>query len=376
MISVKDFCEVLVKNNIDFFTGVPDSLLKNLCAYITDNLPQNRHIIAANEGNALAMASGYHLATSKIACVYMQNSGQGNIVNPLLSLVDEDVYKIPVLFIIGWRGEPGVHDEPQHVKQGKLTNKLLETLGVEYSVLSADTENVDKIIQNAIDYIKENNKPFALVIRKGTFDKYTLQNKKTDCSNLSREKAIEVVVNAVCGDSVIVSTTGQISRELYEYRTRNNLPHNTDFLTVGSMGHASSIAFGIALAQPERPVFVFDGDGACLMHMGAIPVIASQKLNNFKHILFNNQAHDSVGSQPTCSNMIDYVKMAEACGYDRAWSVSTEQELLGVLADIVSFKGTCLLEVKVKCGAREDLGRPKEKPVENKEAFMEFLGKK
>lgn len=376
MISVKDFCEVLVKNNIDFFTGVPDSLLKNLCAYITDNLPQNRHIIAANEGNALAMASGYHLATSKIACVYMQNSGQGNIVNPLLSLVDEDAYKIPVLFIIGWRGEPGVHDEPQHVKQGKLTNKLLETLDVEYSVLSADTENVDKIIQNAVDYIKENNKPFALVIRKGTFDKYTLQNKKTDCSNLSREKAIEIVANAVCGDSVIVSTTGQISRELYEYRTRNNLPHNTDFLTVGSMGHASSIAFGIALAQPERPVFVFDGDGACLMHMGAIPVIASQKLNNFKHILFNNQAHDSVGSQPTCSNMIDYVKMAEACGYDKAWSVSTEQELLGVLADIVSFKGTCLLEVKVKCGAREDLGRPKEKPVENKEAFMEFLGKK
>lgn len=376
MISVKDFYDILTKNDIDFFTGVPDSLLKNLCAYITDNLPKDRHIIAANEGNALAIATGYHLATSKIGCVYMQNSGQGNIVNPLLSLVDEDVYKIPVLFIIGWRGEPGVHDEPQHVKQGKLTNKLLGTLGIEYSILSPDTENADKIVQDAVDYIKANNKPFALVIRKGTFDKYSLQNKKLDCGNLSRESAIEIVANAIHGNSVIVSTTGQISRELYEYRTRNNLSHNTDFLTVGSMGHASSIALGIALAQPKRPVFVFDGDGACLMHMGAIPVIASQKLKNFKHIVFNNQAHDSVGSQPTCSDMIDYVKMAEACGYDKAWSVSTESELCSVLPDIISFDGTCLLEIKVKCGARGNLGRPKEKPIENKYAFMEFLKKK
>ena len=250
------------------------------------------------------------------------------------------------------------------------------TLGIEYSILSPDTENADKIVQDAVDYIKANNKPFALVIRKGTFDKYSLQNKKLDCGNLSRESAIEIVANAIHGNSVIVSTTGQISRELYEYRTRNNLSHNTDFLTVGSMGHASSIALGIALAQPKRPVFVFDGDGACLMHMGAIPVIASQKLKNFKHIVFNNQAHDSVGSQPTCSDMIEYVKMAEACGYDKAWSVSTESELCSVLPDIISFDGTCLLEIKVKCGARGNLGRPKEKPIENKYAFMEFLKKK
>lgn len=375
MVSVENFCKKLADNGIDFFTGVPDSLLKNLCAYITDNLPQNRHIIAANEGNALAIATGYHLATSKIACVYMQNSGQGNIVNPLLSLVDEDVYKIPVLFIIGWRGEPGVHDEPQHVKQGKLTNKLLETLGVEYSVLSPDTENADKIVQNAVDYIKETNKPFALVVRKGTFDKYNLQNKKTNCSNLSRETAIGIVVGVIQNNAAIVSTTGQISRELYEYRVKNNMPHSKDFLTVGSMGHASSIAFGIALAQPERPIFIFDGDGATLMHMGAIPVIASQKLKKFKHIIFNNQAHDSVGSQPTCANMIDYVKMAESCGYDKAWSVSTQEELQTVLPDVISFDGTCLLEIKVKCGAREDLGRPKETPIENKKLFMNFLRK-
>ncbi len=376
MVSVKDFCDILTKNNIDFFTGVPDSLLKNLCAYITDNFPQNRHVIAANEGNALAIASGYHLATSKIACVYMQNSGQGNIVNPLLSLVDEDVYKIPVMFIIGWRGEPGVHDEPQHVKQGKLTNKLLETLGVEYSVLSPDTENTEKIVQNAIDYINENNKPFALVIRKGTFDKYTLQNKKSNYSELSREAAIDIVASEIQNNAVIVSTTGQISRELYEYRSHNNMSHNTDFLTVGSMGHASSIAFGIALAQPERSVFVFDGDGACLMHMGAIPVIASQNLKHFKHIVFNNNAHDSVGAQPTCSDKIDYVQMVESCGYNKAWSVSSEAELRSVLPKVMSFHGTCLLEIKVKCGARDDLGRPKEKPIENKNAFMEFLGKK
>jgi phosphonopyruvate decarboxylase len=376
MVSVKQFYDMLIANDIDFFAGVPDSLLKNLCAYITDNSPKDRNIIAANEGNALAIATGYHLATSKVPCVYMQNSGQGNIVNPLLSLVDEDVYKIPVLFIIGWRGEPGVHDEPQHVKQGKITDKLLQTLGVEYSVLSADTKDVNQIVQTAIDYIKINNKPFALVIRKGTFDNYILQNKKADCSNLSRETAIENVASTICDDAVIVSTTGQISRELYEYRSRNNLSHNTDFLTVGSMGHASSIAFGIALAQPNRPVFVFDGDGACLMHMGAIPVIASQKLKNFKHIVFNNCAHDSVGSQPTCSNMVDYVKMAESCGYDKAWSVSSEFELRNILPQLISFDGTCLLEIKVKCGARSDLGRPKEKPIENKDAFMNFLREK
>ena len=373
MISVETFYKQLINNDIDFFTGVPDSLLKSLCAYITDNSPQNRHIIAANEGNALAIAAGYYLATSKIACVYMQNSGQGNIVNPLLSLIDEDVYRIPVLLIIGWRGEPGVHDEPQHIKQGKLTDKLLQTMNVEYAILSPDTENVINIIQNALDYIKKNLKPFALIIRKGTFDKYVLQHKAPDYGTISREHAIKSIAASIPDNAIIVSTTGQISRELYEYRAQTSNRHDRDFLTVGSMGHASSIALGIALAQPERPVYVFDGDGAMLMHMGAIPVIASQKLKNFKHIVFNNNAHDSVGAQPTCSDAIDYIKMAESCGYDKAWSVSTVEELNNILTNIVSFNGTCLLEIKVKCGARDNLGRPKETPTENKELFMNFL---
>lgn len=260
MLNVADFCFELQKNDIGFFCGVPDSLLKSFCAFISDNYPEDKNVITANEGNAIALASGYYLATGKIGCVYMQNSGLGNCVNPLLSLADKDVYGIPMLLIIGWRGEPNVKDEPQHIKQGQVTLSLLDAMEIEYRVL----ENMSDI-STLVPLIKQNNKPYALVIRKGTFDTYTLKGGKSDCSDLSREDAIKCVVSRLNERDVIVSTTGMISRELYEIRDENKTGHQRDFLTVGSMGHASSIALGIALSKANRRIYCFDGDGACFL---------------------------------------------------------------------------------------------------------------
>ncbi len=363
--NASDFCAELARNGIRFFCGVPDSLLKDFCAYLSDNLPDGENIITANEGNATALACGYYLATGEPACVYMQNSGLGNCVNPLLSLADEEVYKIPMLLVIGWRGEPGVKDEPQHVKQGKATVPLLEAMGIENRVLN-DVADVNK----AVSYIRQTNKPYTLIVRKGTFDKYKLNRVYADCSDFSREDAIAGVVSLIGREALVVSTTGMISRELYEIREKAGSGHQNDFLTVGSMGHSSSIALGIALQKPQRKVYCFDGDGAVLMHMGAAAVVCSLKPENFRHIVFNNAAHDSVGGQPTVCGGIDFVAWARSVGYCFARTVRNEQELRDVFDEFANTGGPAFLEIKVKKGARPDLGRPKEKPQENKALFM------
>lgn len=364
MLNAKEFYDALKQNSMTMFCGVPDSLLKEFCACVTDLTTADRNIITANEGNALAIAAGHYLATGKPAVVYMQNSGLGNIVNPLLSLVDDEVYNIPALLIIGWRGEPNVHDEPQHVKQGKLTLPLLETMGIAYEIL----EDVSQVAK-AAEYMQKTNKPFALVVRKGTFEEYPNKPEKQKKYALSREEAIQTVVSLLGERDIVVSTTGMISRELYENRNS----HEKDFLTVGSMGHASSIAFGVALNKPERKVFCFDGDGAFLMHMGAPAVIASRKLPNLKHIVFNNEAHDSVGGQPTVMGNVDLVKILEGCGYKKIYQAYTLEDIKNFWNEFYNATEPCLLEIKVKSGARKDLGRPKEKPVENKQAFMHFV---
>ena len=303
----------------------------------------------------------------------MQNSGIGNCVNPLLSLTDEEVYNIPLLMLIGWRGEPDKKDEPQHIKQGKVTDKLLEAMGIKYEILPEDFESAKPMINEAFKYMKETKCPFAFIIKKGLFEKYSLQNKKQNSFELKREDAIETVIKALKEKDVIVATTGHISREVYETRNRLGQSHKQDFLTVGSMGHSSSIALGIALEKPERNIYCFDGDGAFLMHQGAIVVNASKELTNFKHIVFNNEAHDLVGSQPTAINVAKIDKIALEAGYKKSYTVSTKDELNKILPEFISQKCTALLEIKVQCGAREDLGRPKEKPWENKELFMENL---
>ena len=373
MIKPSYFCDLIKQNGGDFFCGVPDSLLKEFCAYVTDSFPPSSNVIAANEGNAVALACGHYLASEKIGVVYMQNSGLGNCVNPLLSLSDEEVYSIPLLMLVGWRGEPGIKDEPQHVKQGKLTGGLLERMGIAHEVLSGDSETLALQVEKAFAYMRKEMKPYAFVVRKGLFEKYSPVSKRVDKFEMPREAAVKIALDSMCASDITVATTGQISREVYEARLHSGISHERDFITVGSMGHASSIAMGIALEKPGRKVFCLDGDGALLMHMGVLPVIASMGLKNFTHIVFNNEAHDSVGGQPTVANMLNFPELAKNCGYAKAVAVSTEDELRAILAEFAKLEGTLFLEVKVKRGSRADLGRPKESPVENKLKFMSFL---
>ena len=374
MIRTEFFIEKLKENGIDCFAGVPDSLLKNVCAYITDHFDAQHNIITANEGAALGLAAGHYLATGKPACVYMQNSGEGNIITPLASLTDKEVYNIPVLLLIGWRGRPGVHDEPQHVKQGKVTTGLLDVMGINYDILSKDEDQAGLQIEKAAQALK-NNDVYALVIEKDTFQEYKLQNVEVNDLTLSREEAIQIVASALKPKDIIVSTTGMISRELFEARTAWGQGHERDFLTVGSMGHASQIALGIALEKKDRNVWCFDGDGATIMHMGSLAIVASKKPANYIHVVFNNGAHDSVGGQPTVGLKIDLPAVAKAVGYNATFSVSTKEELDSQLSVLSSqFKaGPVLLEIKVKTGNRKDLGRPTTTPIENKQALMQFL---
>lgn len=374
MIRPEFFIEALREKGIDCFAGVPDSLLKNICAYITDHFDAAHNIIAANEGAAVGLAAGHYLATGQPACVYMQNSGEGNIINPLASLTDQEVYNIPVLLLIGWRGRPGVHDEPQHVKQGKVTTGLLNVMGVNYEVLSKEEDKVAKQIDKAAKALA-NKEVFALVIEKDTFEDYKLQNVEVNDLTMTREEAIQTVAAALGEKDCIVSTTGMISRELFEYRAAMNQGHERDFLTVGSMGHASQIALGIALAQPERRVWCFDGDGAAIMHMGSMAIVANKAPKNYVHVVFNNGAHDSVGGQPTVGLKIDLPAVAKAVGYKATYSVDSKAELENILSKVNSFGSPVLLEVKVKKGNRKDLGRPTTTPIQNKEALMTFLKK-
>ena len=375
MIKPEFFIEALREKGIDCFAGVPDSLLKNICAYITDHFDAAHNIIAANEGAAVGLAAGHYLATGQPACVYMQNSGEGNIINPLASLTDQEVYNIPVLLLIGWRGRPGVHDEPQHVKQGKVTTGLLNVMGVNYEVLSMEEDKAAKQIEKAAKALA-NKEVFALVIEKDTFEDYKLQNVEVNDLTMSREEAIHTVAAALGEKDCIVSTTGMISRELFEYRAAMNQGHERDFLTVGSMGHASQIALGIALAQPDRRVWCFDGDGAAIMHMGNMAIVANKAPKNYVHVVFNNGAHDSVGGQPTVGLKIDLPAVAKAVGYKATYSVDGKAELESILAKVNSFESPVLLEIKVKKGNRKDLGRPTTTPIQNKEALMKFLSEK
>lgn len=372
MITPKFFIDKLQAEGIGFYTGVPDSLLKNVCAYITDHFNDRHNIIAANEGGAVALAAGYHLATGKVGCVYMQNSGEGNAINPLASLTDEEVYHIPLLLLIGWRGRPGVHDEPQHAKQGKITTGLLNVMGINYNVLSKEEDQASKQIEKAMRSIRETGNAYALVIEKDTFESYTLQNVVENDYTMSREEAIQLVAASLPENAVVVSTTGMISRELFEYRAAMQQSHECDFLTVGSMGHASMIALGIAMEHPEKKVYCFDGDGASIMHMGNMAIVGSKRPANYTHVVFNNGAHDSVGGQPTVGHEIDLVEIAHAMHYDQAVRVSTPEELKKTL-DEKLVNGLQLIEVRVKKGNRKDLGRPTTTPIQNKEALMSFL---
>jgi phosphonopyruvate decarboxylase len=362
-------------SGIEFWAGVPDSLLKNFCAYVADTVPAGRHVIAANEGGAVAMAVGHFLATGKPAVVYMQNSGLGNALNPLISLASPDVYGIPMVLVIGWRGEPGTADEPQHVKQGKATLDLLDGAGIPHVVLSHEPAVASQQIATAIDQSSADEQPYAIVVREDTFSSYKSDSGPVHDEPLSREDAVALIADALPDNSVVVATTGKTSRELYEHRVSTGSTGEMDFLTVGGMGHASQIALGIDLATDNRDVWVLDGDGALLMHLGATAVIGEHATERFKHIVLNNHVHDSVGGQPTPTDKISIPELAMAAGYRYASSARTEAEVRAAIDLLAYTDGPALLEIKVRAGARADLGRPKSTPAENKRALMAYLSR-
>lgn len=358
----------------DFYTGVPDSQLKALCNYMmnTYGIDPHHHVIAANEGNCVALAAGYHLATGKIPVVYMQNSGEGNIVNPVASLLNDKVYAIPMVFIIGWRGEPGIHDEPQHIYQGEITVKLLDDMDIASFIISKDT--TEEELSNAMENFKSvlsTGKSVAFVVRKGALS-YDEKVKYANDNKMCREEIIQHIVKA-SGEDPIVSTTGKASRELFETRVANNQDHKYDFLTVGSMGHASTIALGVAFNKPETKIWCIDGDGAALMHMGAMAVIGANQPKNMVHIVINNSAHETVGGMPTVAKSLNLLELAKACGYPKAVSADNFEDLDKILAEAKQSNELFFIEVKCSIGARDDLGRPTTTALENKIAFMNHL---
>ncbi len=359
----------------DFYTGVPDSQLKSLCNYLmhTYGIDGSHHIIAANEGNCAAIAAGYHLATGKVPVVYMQNSGEGNIINPAASLLNRKVYAIPMIFVIGWRGEPGVHDEPQHVYQGQITVKLLEDMEIEYFIVDQET-SVDELAKAMENFrsILSRGKDVAFIIRKGALMgapkmKYANSNK------LVREQVIRHIVS-ISQEDPIISTTGKASRELFEIREANGQSHEYDFLTVGSMGHCSSIALGVTLNKPQQKIWCIDGDGAALMHMGALAIIGNHKPKNLIHIIINNGAHETVGGMPTVAGNMDWANLAKACGYPYALSVNNIETLDKELALAKKREALTLMEIKCALGSRTNLGRPTTTSLENKQSFMKYMG--
>ena len=368
---VKELLDII---GADFYTGVPDSQLKPLINYLmgTYGIDPKHHVIAANEGNCTALAAGYHLATGKVPVVYMQNSGEGNIINPVASLLNDKVYAIPTVFIVGWRGEPGLHDEPQHIYQGEVTIKLLDDMDIKSFAIGKET-TVKEVAEVMNEFNKElsNGKDVAFVIRKGALST-DIKVKYENDNTMLREDIIKHIVN-VSDNDPIISTTGKASRELFETRVANQQSHKYDFLTVGCMGHASSIALGVAINKPDTKIWCIDGDGAVLMHMGAMAVIGATSPNNLVHIVINNGAHETVGGMPTVASNIDIVGIAKSCGYKTVFSVDNFDDLDEALNKAKKCNELTLIEVKCSIGARDDLGRPTTTAIENKNNFMKYL---
>lgn len=376
MISPNDFLSACAAAGLDFYCGVPDSLLKEFCTQVEATLGSDQHVITANEGTAIGLAAGHHLATGRIPVVYLQNSGLGNAINPLLSLADPEVYGLPMVVVVGWRGAPGVKDEPQHVKQGRVTPTLLDAMELPYQVLDGDQAAALRAAAWAAETARSRGGPVVLLVHKGAFGKAEAKGPRPEAADgrMTREAAIALITALVPPDSAVVATTGMISRELYEQRGRLGQDRASDFLTVGSMGHASQIALGIARALPERQVVCLDGDGAVLMHMGGMATIGTSGSGKLLHLVLNNGVHDSVGGQPTVAFEVSLTAVARACGYDAVEGpVESEADIRAALERLGPVAGRRFLEVRVQPGSRADLGRPKESPAENKAKFVARL---
>ncbi len=374
MVRCEDLCQIMKKNGLVFFSGVPDSTFKDWTRFLDEkNGTGLTNIIASNECEAIAVASGYNLATGKIGTVYMQNSGEGNTVNPLTSLCDPEVFSIGLLLMIGWRGEPGKKDEPQHKKMGRITLPLLDVLEVPYNELPKEKENVEIIISEAVSYIKKNNSSYALIIKYGTVEKYeSCQTEQKREFEMSREEAIKTIVDSLNGSEAIISTTGKTSRELFEYRAYKS-EEQRDFYNVGSMGCVAPVALGISLQKPDKKIVILDGDGSVIMQMGTLATIGHYKPKNLCHVILDNGSYESTGGQPTVSDSIDFKKIALACGYASAKIITSKPSLVKEVKKIEKSKGPSMLIVKINKRSRKDLGRPTITPVENKEIFMRWI---
>lgn len=362
----------LYNKGIKFYAGVPDSLLKDYCSYVMDHSSAEEHIITPNEGSAIALGIGHYMSRKEIPVVYMQNSGLGNAVNPLTSLADQEVYSIPMMVMIGWRGQPGVPDEPQHIKMGRVTKDLCDLIGLESYVLPSGKDAAKECLDEMIHRMHKESKPLGLLVEKNTFGPYSYQGKSSLSFAMSRESAIKSILAGIDEDDIIVSTTGKASRELYEAREAIQSPQR-DFLTVGGMGHASMIALGVARDQTHRRVICIDGDGSILMHMGSLALVGNANAANYVHIIINNGAHESVGGQPTLGHMVDIPGIARCCGYRKTLTVRSEHQLESAIAKLKGTEGPVLIEVLTNTFCRDDLGRPKSSSLENRRAFEAFV---
>ena len=374
MIKCDDFFKICKKYDLTFFSGVPDSTFKSWMTFLEKNPDKLTNIPTVNECEATAICTGHFLATGQIGVLYMQNSGFGKTVNPITSLCDPKVYSIPMLLLIGWRGEPGVKDAFQHHKMGPITPGLLDLLEIPYEIISNDTD-LDKSFAKAKEYMIKNSRPFAFVVKKGVFEKL-IDEKDLESDLPFREDAIKIIMKHLKSDEIIVSTTGKTSREVFEQRQGNNQSPAHDFYNIGAMGCAQSIALGIAQAKKDKKVFVFDGDGSALMQLGSLATTGHVHPDNFYHIIFDNCAHDSTGGQPTCSESVDFGKIALGCNYKSVFYANNLEEIEGKFANLIKTNGPNMLIIKIKKGARDDLGRPPMHPRDHKKHFMEFLKEK
>jgi phosphonopyruvate decarboxylase len=372
MLDPEKYLSVFKNCGIEFFTGVPDSLLKDLCGCISSTINKKSHIIAANEGAAVGLAIGNHLATGKIPLVYLQNSGLGNIINPVLSLASAEIYGIPMIILVGWRGEPMQKDEPQHLHQGRVMEPMIDAMEIPKFILSNNPPEAETQTREAVNLALKKTTPVIIVVRKNTFQKYSFVLQTFHKKN-SREEAIVEAAKTIEDNALVVSTTGMASRELFEYRALHNLGHHKDFLTVGGMGHASQIALGIALARPKRAVYCFDGDGASLMHMGSLAIIGQSNCVNYTHIIFNNGVHGSVGGQPTVAFDIDLSEIATGCGYKSVFKTDNLKEFKNHINEAKKLDGPVFIEVQTTTSYRIDLGRPKSTPLHNKISLMNYI---
>lgn len=372
MIKPINYLNKLKALGVSFFTGVPDSLLKEFCACVSETCNQDSHLITANEGAAVGLSIGYYLGTGNVPMIYLQNSGLGNIINPVLSLASEQVYGIPMLIMVGWRGEPRVKDEPQHIHQGRVMLDSLEGMDLPYVVLSREEKDAIEQTKTALALARKRNSPVVIVVRKGSFENFPVKRPLCDLE-LSREAAVTTLADMLPDDGVVVCTTGMASRELFEFRANNSQGHHRDFLTVGGMGHASQIALGLCKTQPERPIYCFDGDGAALMHMGSLAIIGQSTAANLIHIVFNNGVHDSVGGQPTVGFGINLCEIARACGYAFTATVQSIEGITEALESAKKMPGPHFIDIHVRPGNRKNIGRPTSSPAENKNSFMRHL---